>query len=40
VFFAETDNTTNDVTIVSPTEVQTLSQPAIVCAVGHGCSVL
>ncbi len=40
VFFAETDNTTNDVTIVSPTEVQTLSQPAIVCAGGYGCSVL
>jgi len=40
VFFAETDNTTNDVTIVSPTELQTLSQPAIVCASGYGCSVL
>jgi len=40
VFFAETDNTTNDVTIVSPTELQTLSQPAIVCASGYGCSML
>lgn len=40
VFFAETDNTTNDVTIVPPAEVPTLSQPAIVCAIGYGCSVL
>ena len=40
VFFAETDNVTNDVTIVSPTKLQTLSQPVIVCANGHGCSVL
>ena len=40
VFLAETDNVTNDVTIVSPTELQTLSQPVIVCGSGHGCSVL
>lgn len=40
VFFAETDNTTNDVTIVSPTHAQTLSQPVVVCAIGSGCSVL
>lgn len=40
VFLAETDNVTNDVTIVSPTELQTLSQPVVVCANGHGCSVL
>jgi hypothetical protein len=39
VLFAETDNTTNDVTIVSPTELDTLSQPAIVCAIGFGCSM-
>lgn len=40
VFLAETDNVTNDVTIVSPTEPQTLSQPLVVCAIGHGCSVI
>ena len=40
VFLAETDNVTNDVTIVSPTELQTLSQPVVVCANGYGCSVL
>lgn len=40
VFLAETDNLTNDVTIVSPTELQTLSQPVVVCAIGYGCSVL
>jgi hypothetical protein len=40
VLLGETDNVTNDVTIVSPTELQTLSQPVVVCANGHGCSVL
>jgi hypothetical protein len=40
VFLAETDNVTNDVTIVSPTELQGLSQPVVVCTIGHGCSVL
>jgi hypothetical protein len=40
VFFAETDNTTNDVTIVSPTDVQTLNQPVVACALGVGCSVM
>jgi hypothetical protein len=40
VFLAETDNVTNDVTIVSPAELQTLSQPVVVCANGYGCSVL
>ncbi|HJW92517.1 MAG TPA: hypothetical protein VJ901_02765 [Thermoanaerobaculia bacterium] len=40
VYFAETDNTTNDVTIVSPADIQLLNQPMIACANGYGCSVL
>jgi len=40
VLLGETDNVTNDVTIVTPTELRTLSQPVVVCANGYGCSVL
>jgi hypothetical protein len=39
VILAETDNVTNDVTLVSPAEVQTLTQPVVVCAMAYGCSV-
>lgn len=41
VFLAETDNTTNDVSIVLPRQkVDTLNQPVIVCSVGSGCTAL
>lgn len=40
VFLAETDNATNDVTILSPTDIQTIRQPLIVCANGDGCATL
>jgi hypothetical protein len=40
IFFSETDNTTNDVTIVAPAIPQSLNQPVVVCAFGSGCSVL
>ena len=40
IFFAETDNTTNDVTIVTPSDLQSLKQPVIVCASGPGCAVM
>ena len=40
VLLAETDNTTNDVTIVSPTDVDTIKQPVILCSSGPGCAVM
>jgi len=40
VFLAETDNATNDVSIIIPERIETVRQPVIACSSGSGCSAL
>ena len=40
IFIAETDNVTNDLTILTPQTIGTLQQPIIACSSGSGCGTL
>lgn len=40
IFIAETDNATNDLTILTPQTIGTLQQPIIACSSGSGCGTL